>query len=177
MKIFSILLSILTLHTAHAFANSSDFDWNRYFLRTDIGFASKVRREDGKTERFIPGPMMEYGLERGFTFKKNFYFGADLTWNIFYPDSFREESLDIYKFWLIPISHLHFGYIFEDKSLVTVGLTYLWGFIGTYRRPYTEKTFFEVKIVRWFDDKWDDDAPFHQAIHEYFFTVGVGYRL
>lgn len=165
--------------TNQPLAQSQLVNWDAWHLRLDLGIATKAAKssETGVPRHYVEGPMLEYGVECGWVFAKKWYFGVDSTWNFFYPDSFVDTSIEPWKMILIPITHLHAGYIFDDESLLTLGSTYFWGVIGTYRKPYAPKKFWEVKVVRWLDEPWDGDLPFHQAIHRWFITAGFGFQL
>ena len=140
--------------------------------RMSLGFAVKKENTLEGIEYSIPGPIFEYGLEKAWWYQ-DFYFAADLTWNIFYPDSFRTVSLEPYKIWLIPITHFHLGYQINKDMLVTIGSAYLWAVAGSFRFKVAENLFLEAKYVKWLDEPLENDWPLHQAIHDSFVTFGV----
>ena len=184
MKQRFFCVCFLLLQTSYVLANEpsnqdrvSRLDhWHAWLFRLDVGLAIKKEKQPTDKRYYIAGPMLEYGIEKGLLLDR-VYLAADVTWPIFIPDSFVKQDLEPWKMWLIPITHLHLGYLVTDSLLVTVGSTYFWGLAVSIRYADSPSRIFELKYVKWLDEPWEEDWPFHQSIHDTFISCGLLFPL
>jgi hypothetical protein len=182
----SALVVLIFLNSIPAFSGEME-DANRHHLTPFTWEGHKVRGDAGTFSAFDQplrvGGMLELGYEYGWVFGKSFYLGFDVTWNLFFPDSFKPQNITLNPntngspapSWLviaIPIIHSHFGYVFQStQTLVTLGSAYVWGITSTVRQPIKDNLFVEAKWLWWLDRVLGD-----QGIHDMYFTVGGGIK-
>lgn len=130
-------------------------------------------------EQFRLSPMFQIAIEKGWTPSEHFYIGVDLTWTVFIPDSFQDQTITISNSvvppWVLlitPIPHFSLGYITRDELLITLGPAYLWGLTGSIRTPVSRSSFFAVEAT-WFFDR----ILFNTGLHDLYLNFMYGLRL
>ena len=81
--------------------------------------------------------------------------------------------------WLQPLTNARIGYVFENHSLLTLGLGYLWGVSVNYRIPLSPSLFFETEYLQWLDGFLGVEkiAPTLAAAFDFsHFSIGFGWK-
>ncbi len=128
---------------------------------------------------------VNYAAEAGYEYgwywgkNKNYYFGVNTLFNLFYPDSLSKNTVTIlgpnikvYPF-LIPIINLNFGYIPQaaPNHKFILGSTYLWGLTLEHRYLLTPNVYTSFRGIWWLDK-----ILFKQGLHNFYFTMGIGFQ-
>jgi hypothetical protein len=160
--------------------------WQGHKIRADLGIFTVINSVNATANPAVKdrdglrtGLMTELGYEYGIVFSESYYVGVDATWTLFFPDSFKNQNITLQggepvsplALALIPIVHFHFGYIFKDNTLLTVGVPYFWGLMSTIRHPISDSFFVEGKVL-WFFDR----ILFNTGLHDLYFSGGLGLR-
>lgn len=154
---------------------SGDF-WNAFFPKFGAGFFGIVSKN---TRSLSINPMIEMGIEKGWTIGESYFLSVDLMWTVFIPDSFQDQRITISNTvvapWVLlitPIPHIQFGYRTSDQLLISIGPAYLWGLTFNIRKPVWQKWFLGAEAT-WFIDR----AFFNTGLHDFYLNAVFGVRL
>lgn len=204
MRTTFIMLILSWSISLNAITEFKDDFWTGHMLRGNIGFIVDYGTNQWSKNKNVPGiyhsypnktkvllrgnPTFFYGYEYGRQFARNWYWSLGLEWTIAYPRNFRSSPQAIARdsakgkmiaAWLQPLTQARMGYVFDNQSLLSLGLTYLWGISLNYRIPLSEHLFFETQYVQWLDGFFNVEKhlPTLAAAFDFSnFGIGLGYK-
>ena len=173
------LLSFLTnlfLCPSRLCSQSQEYSWAGFKASVNTG-SYAVLQKIHDDDKIRLGPAFEMGLEYGLQFgsHNHWYFGSDILFNFFYPDSVEKKTItlleehEVYPIF-IPIFDFMLGYSLDDRNQILFGSTYFWGLTLMYRSRISEEFYCSFKTVYWLDR-----VLFDLGLHDIYATLGLGY--
>jgi hypothetical protein len=99
IKVFGLLCVFLpyTVNAQNSYSTKTLSGWSGWKINADAGLFGVLQKMTPTEEKRV-GFCCELGVEYGFTFGKldQFYFGGDIIFNLFFPDSFKKASLTLF---------------------------------------------------------------------------------
>ncbi|HXW53114.1 MAG TPA: hypothetical protein VEL47_03305 [Myxococcota bacterium] len=183
-NILVVLCAVFIAHAAHSDEKSFNNQfWTGHQLRSSLGYiTSKVEAYRGYKIRLIGNAAFFYGYEYGWQFADHWFTSLGLEWIIAYPRNFPTRPITPLRralTWIQPLTHVRIGYVFNNYSVLTLGLTYLWALSLDFRIPLGEHLYFETQYLQWLDGLLELNAispTFGAAYDLANFSIGMGWK-
>ena len=177
MPLKRALIALFVVITQSVYGKIEQHPWSSHNIKGGLG--SYAVFDESRL-----GPVFHLGYEFGQFFgnQQQYYLAIDAMSSAFIPDTFEEKSITLFgksysvkSPWqlLIPVVHFYAGYRLNQKQIIMIGSTYIWG-LTLATRSIIEKSpyFWEVSVVFFLDRVF-----FDSGIHDGYATLNLGINL